>query len=66
MASLFHYRTAPPPPDKRKMLKMSSFIQRDSVPKSALHVVRWFSTEEARKGVGKESDGTISVWFHGK
>ena len=63
--ALLNYRAAPPPPDKRRVLKMSSFVEKDSVPKLAVNVVRWFNTVEAPKGVGKECDGTISVWFHG-
>lgn len=45
---------------------MTSFVQRDSTPKTAQHVVRWFNDVEAPKGVGKERDGSISVWFHGE
>ena len=44
---------------------MTSFVQIDSTPKSAAHVVSWFKNAEAPKGVGKESDGSISIWFHG-
>ncbi len=44
---------------------MTSFVQLDSAPKSAEHALKWFNTVEAPKGVGKERDGTISVWFHG-
>lgn len=57
---------APYPPEKRKILRRSSFAQEDSAPKSAVHALKWFNTVEAPKGVGKERDGTISVWFHGK
>ncbi len=59
------FRHAPPPP-KKKLLKMTSFVEADSTPKSATHVVRWFKNVESPKGVGKEIDGSISVWFHGK
>lgn len=64
-----YYRVAPPPPpppSKKKLLKMTSFVQEDSTPKSSAHVVNWFKKIEAPKGVGKESDGSISIWFHGK
>lgn len=64
VAVLFR-RRAPPPP-RKKLLKMTSFVQIDSTPKSAAHVVKWFKNIEAPKGVGKESDGSISVWFHGE
>lgn len=56
----------PPPPSRKKLLKMTSFVQIDSTPRSAAFVVRWFNSIESPKGMGKESDGTISVWFHGK
>ncbi len=45
---------------------MTSFVEKDSTPKTPAHVVNWFKTTEAPKGVGKERDGSISVWFHGK
>lgn len=56
---------APPGPRSKKLLKMSSFVQIDSTPKSADHVVAWFKEIEGPKGVGKEADGSISIWFHG-
>lgn len=57
-------RPAPPPP--KKMLRMASFVSSDTTPKSAAHVVDWFRDIEAPKGVGRERDGSISIWFHGK
>lgn len=56
---------APPGPRSKKLLKMSSFVEIDSTPRSADHVVAWFKEVEAPKGVGKETDGSISIWFHG-
>ena len=44
---------------------MASFVSSDTTPKSAAHVVDWFRDIEAPKGVGRERDGSISIWFHG-
>lgn len=63
---LFRPAPPPPPPSRKKLLKMTSFVQIDSTPRSAAFVVRWFNSIESPKGMGKESDGTISVWFHGR
>ena len=41
-------------------------IQPGTAPKTFKNVVRWFQENEAPRGVGKEEDGSISVWFHGK
>lgn len=35
-------------------------------PRTTAHAVRWFREHEAPKGMGKEKDGSISVWFHGE
>lgn len=29
-------------------------------------MTKWFNDNEAPKGVGKEKDGSISIWFHGE
>ena len=58
-------RKAPPRPD-RPLLRKVSTIQPGTAPKTFMNVVRWFQENEAPKGVGKEKDGSISVWFHGE
>lgn len=56
----------PPAKGKKKiMLRWSSFVARDTKPKSIDHAIQWFREQEAPKGVGRESDGSISLWFHG-
>ncbi|XP_011403562.1 PREDICTED: SH2 domain-containing protein 4B-like [Amphimedon queenslandica] len=47
------------------MLRWSSFVAKDTKPKSIDHAIKWFREQEAPKGVGRESDGSISLWFHG-
>lgn len=48
------------------MCKRSSRVQPDTQPKSIEHAISWFKDYEAPKAVGKELDGSISLWFHGK
>ena len=56
----------PAPRGKGKiMLRWSSFVAKDTKPKSIDHAIKWFREQEAPKGVGRESDGSISLWFHG-
>lgn len=59
------YRKAPPPPD-RPLIRKTSVIQPGTKPKSFSKVVNWFRENEAPRGVGKERDGSISIWFHGE
>lgn len=47
-------------------LKKSSRPSPGTHPKSMSHTVSWFKEFEAPKGVGRELDGTISLWFHGE
>ena len=47
-------------------MRKSSVLQPGTAPKTFTNVVRWFQENEAPRGVGKEKDGSISVWFHGK
>lgn len=47
------------------MWKYASFVAKDTKPKTIDHAVKWFQENEVPKGVGKEGDGSISLWFHG-
>ena len=47
-------------------MRKTSTVQAGTKPKTLSNVVRWFLENEAPKGVGKESDGSISIWFHGE
>ena len=62
------YRQAPGAPRGRggQFRKQSSFVRPGTVPKSTSHVISWFNKNEAPKGVGRERDGSFSIWFHGK
>lgn len=46
-------------------LKKSSLPGPGTHPKTLSHVITWFKDFEVPKGVGRELDGTISLWFHG-
>ena len=59
-------RKAPQPPSSRPIMRKSSVLLPGTTPKTFVNVVRWFKESEAPRGVGKEKDGSISVWFHGK
>lgn len=54
-------RPAPKPPQKKR----ASIVLPGTQPKSLSHARRWFRETEAPKGVGREKDGSVSVWFHG-
>ena len=58
-------RKAPPPPD-RPLIRKTSTVQAGTKPKTLSNVVRWFLENEAPRGVGKESNGSVSIWFHGE
>lgn len=54
------------PAKKLQMFRQTSFVQPgDTRPKSMYHAIRWFKEYEIPKGVGKDKDGCISLWFHG-
>ena len=55
------------PAKKLQMFRQTSFVQPgDTRPKSMSHAIRWFKEYEIPKGVGKDKDGCISLWFHGE
>ena len=65
------HRQAPGAPRGRsdhrgQFKKQSSFVRPGTVPKSTSHVISWFNKSEAPKGIGRERDGSFSIWFHGK
>ena len=47
-------------------LKKSTLPSKDTQPTSMSHAIAWFKNFEVPKGIGRELDGTISLWFHGK
>lgn len=49
----------------RVLFRGASFVEKDTKPKSMDHAIRWFQEQEVPKGVGRELDGSISLWFHG-
>lgn len=47
------------------LLRYASFVSKGTKPKTIQHAIEWFQETEAPKGVGREPDGSISLWFHG-
>ena len=46
--------------------KRSSRVMPNTEPRSMDHAVTWFKEYEAPRGVGRERDGSVSLWFHGE
>ena len=47
-------------------IKKPSLPTPGTQPMNVSNIVTWFKDFEVPKGVGRELDGTISLWFHGK